>query len=123
MVHLDTNFLIKAIRPGSSEDAKLGSWLAAGESLGISSIAWAEFFAGPLSKADELVARQMFGAVEGLSGGDAEVAAQLFNQTGRRSRSLPDCMIAAIAIRCRAKLATLNTSDFQLFVQHGLILA
>ena len=65
MVHLDTNFLIKAIRPGSSEDAKLGSWLAEGESLGISSIAWAEFFAGPLSKADELVVRQMFGAVEG----------------------------------------------------------
>jgi predicted nucleic acid-binding protein len=51
---------------------------------------------------------------------DAELAADLFNQTGRRSRSLADCMIAAVAIRCRADLATINSSDFQPFIQHGL---
>ena len=123
MVHLDTNFLISAIQPGSPEDAKLNLWLSGGESLGISSVTWAEFFAGPLSKTDEQVARQMFKKVEGLSGTDAEIAGRLFNQTGRRSRSLPDCMIAAVAIRCGAKLATLNTSDFQPFVTHGLSLA
>jgi len=50
------------------------------------------------------------------------LAAILFNQTGRRSRTLADCMIAAVAIRCNAKLATINASDFQAFVQHGLIL-
>jgi predicted nucleic acid-binding protein len=123
MVHLDTNFLISAIQPGSIGDAKLDSWLGAGESLGISSVTWAEFFAGPLSKSDEQIVRQMFTVVESLSGADAEVTARLFNQTGRRSRSLPDCMIAAVAIRCGAKLATINTSDFQPFVQHGLTLA
>jgi predicted nucleic acid-binding protein len=47
----------------------------------------------------------------------------LFNQTGRRSRSLADCMIAAVAIRCGARLATLNAGDFQPVTAHGLNLA
>jgi predicted nucleic acid-binding protein len=65
----------------------------------------------------------MFSNVEVLSAADAEMAAQLFNNTGRRSRSLADCMIATVAIRCGARLATINTTDFQPFVQHGLALA
>jgi predicted nucleic acid-binding protein len=32
-------------------------------------------------------------------------------------------MIASVAIRCGAKLATSNLTDFQPFVAHGLILA
>jgi predicted nucleic acid-binding protein len=51
------------------------------------------------------------------------MAANLFNQTGRRSRSLANCMIASVSIRCGAKLATVNLADFQPFVAHGLILA
>ena len=54
---------------------------------------------------------------------DAVLAARLFNRTGRRSRSLADCMIAAVAIRCGAKLATINAADFQPFTAHGLLLA
>jgi len=123
MVHLDTNFLISAIQPGSPEDAHLRSWLGAGESLGISAVAWAEFFCGPLPQNDERVARQLFQRVETLSQVDAEMAAHLFNQTGRRSRSLSDCMIAATAIRCGARLATINNHDFRLFAAHGLKLA
>ena len=123
MVHLDTDFLIGAIQPGSSEESKIESWLKAGESLGISVVAWAEFLCGPLSKGDERVARQMFQQVEILSVADADMAAQLFNKTGRRSRSLPDCMIAATAIRCGAKLATSNNQDFRVFATHGLVLA
>jgi len=39
MVHLDTNFLIDALLPGSLQEAQLVAWLAAGEPLGISSLA------------------------------------------------------------------------------------
>ncbi len=123
MIHLDTNFLIAAIQAGSQQEARLNSWLGANETLGISAVAWAEFFAGPLLAHDELTVRQMFQHVEALSGQDGELAAQLFNRTGRRSRSLADCMVAAVAIGCGAKLATVNTSDFQPFIQHGLALA
>jgi len=123
MIHLDTNFLISALQPGTAEESKVNSWLSGNEILGTSAVAWAELFCGPLSARDELIARQMFSHIDVLSGADAELAAQLFNRTGRRSRSLADCMIAAVAIRCGARLATANTSDFTPFVQHGLVLA
>lgn len=123
MIHLDTNFLVSALQPGTAEESKLNSWLSGNESLGTSAVAWAELLCGPLSARDELIARQMFSHVEALARADAEMAAQLFNRTGRRSRSLADCMIAAVAIRCGARLASVNTSDFTPFVQHGLVLA
>jgi predicted nucleic acid-binding protein len=123
MIHLDTNFLIRALQAGTPEESKVNAWLSGREIVGTSAIAWAELFCGPLSARDELLARQVFSRVELFSGTDAEMAAQLFNKTGRRSRSLADCMIAAVAIRCGARLATINTSDFQAFVQHGLVLA
>lgn len=123
MIHLDTNFLVSALQLGTAEAAKVNSWLSGNEILGVSAVAWAELFCGPLSARDELLARQMFSRIEFLSGADAETAAQLFNNTGRRSRSLADCMIAAVAIRCGARLATINTADFQPFVQYGLALA
>jgi predicted nucleic acid-binding protein len=123
MIHLDTNFLVAALKTGSTEESKLDQWLQAKEVLGISAVAWAEFRCGPLSKRDEIISKQMFPSVELFSGQDAESAAKLFNQTGRRSRTLADCMIAAIAIRCGARLATINSPDFQHFIQHGLTLA
>ena len=39
MVHFDTNFLIDALVPGSSAEARLQAWLTGGEGLGISAIA------------------------------------------------------------------------------------
>ena len=122
MIHLDANYLVSALQPGTPEEAKVNTWLGGNESLGVSAVAWAEVFCGPLSARDDLIARQMFKSVESFCGSDAELAAQLFNKTGRRSRSLTDCMIAAVAIRVGAKLATLNTLDFRPFVPHGLVL-
>ncbi len=56
MIHLDTNFLIDALVPGSAQEAQLVGWLGAGETLGISALAWGEFLCGPLSPAAEALA-------------------------------------------------------------------
>ena len=123
MIHLDTNFLIQALVPGSAPEAKLQAWLTVGEDLSISTIAWAEFLCGPVTTADEALGQMLFAAPEPFLASDARKAAELFNATGRRSRSLADCEIAAVALRCSARLATGNVSDFTLFQSHGLILA
>jgi predicted nucleic acid-binding protein len=123
MIHLDTNFLIQATVAGSAAHGRFRQWVAAGEALGVSTVAWAEYLCGPLDPQGEAIAKQMFPLPEGFLAPDAALAADLFNKTGRRSRSLADCMIAAVAIRCGAKLATINATDFRPLVQHGLILA
>ena len=123
MIHLDTNFLIDALVPGSAQEAHLVGGLGAGETLGISALAWGEFLCGPLSPAAEALARSFFSDAEALERADAEKAAELFNLTGRRSKSYADCCIAAVAIRVQAPLAMSNRGDFTPMVPHGLVLA
>jgi predicted nucleic acid-binding protein len=123
MIHFDTNFLIQTAVAGSSAHERFRAWASAQENFNVSSVAWAEFLCGPLDATAENIARQIFPNPEPLLATDAALAAKLFNQTGRRSRSLADCMIAAVAIRCGAKLATINAADFQPFVEYGLALA
>jgi predicted nucleic acid-binding protein len=123
MIHCDTNFLIETVVAGSAADEKFRAWTQAQEVCNASSIAWAEFMCGPLDATAEAIAKQIFPHPEPFLPSDAVLAARLFNQTGRRSRSLADCMIAAVAIRCGAKLATINIADFQPFLPYGLILA
>lgn len=92
--------------------------------MAVSAMAWSEFLCGPVS-------RDAVRAWDRLLGGEiiptdrvvSERAAALFNLTGRRSRSLPDCLIAATALEHRAPLATLNRQDFEPFLPHGLTLA
>lgn len=86
----------------------------------MSSIAWAEFSCGSVQSVDAVEARSLLHAIEPFTEADAVTAAQLFNATGRRSRSLADCMIAALAIRRQATLATLDNSDFSRFKEAGL---
>jgi len=122
MIHLDTNFLIQIAVAGSTAHAKFAAWASLPEVVNVSIIAWAEFLCGPLDATAEALARQVFPQPEPFLSADAALAASLFNQTGRRSRSLADCMIAAVAMRCDARLATLNAGDFQPLASHGLIL-
>ncbi|MDH4454149.1 MAG: type II toxin-antitoxin system VapC family toxin [Verrucomicrobiota bacterium] len=123
MVHLDTNFLIDALVPGSAQEEQMVGWLGAGETLGISAIAWGEFLCGPLSPSAEALARRLLPDSAALERSDAEKAAELFNLTGRRSKSYADCCIAAVAIRLQVPLATGNHDDFNPIVPHGLVLA
>jgi len=123
VIHFDTSFLITATFAGSPAHARVRAWTAAGESFGISAVAWTEYLCGPLDAATEMLTRQLFPLPEPFLPADAVVAANLFNRSGRRSRSLADCMIAAVAIRCGAPLATVNLSDFQPLTRFGLILA
>jgi len=123
MIHFDTNFLIAATIAGSPMHTKARAWTAVRDMFGVSAVAWVEYLCGPLDPQGEAIARRMLPNPEPFLTADAVLAAQLFNLTGRRSRSLADCMIAAVAIRCGAKLATVNIADFQPFVSHGLVLA
>jgi predicted nucleic acid-binding protein len=122
LIHLDTGFLIGALRRGSREDQRLRGWLARGESVGMSVVTWTEFLCGPVEAAGIDLAARMIEEPEPLVVGDALVAARLFNLGGRRRGSLMDCLIAAVAVRVGAELATTNVADFRRFESAGLTL-
>ncbi len=84
---------------------------------------WAEFLCGPLNPGDRELAETLFPEIEAMKPADSAKGAELFNATGRRSRSLADCLIAATALRVRARMATAIIDDFRPFVPHGLTLA
>ena len=123
VIDLDANFLVDVFRRGSSSARLLDRWVNRGESINISSVAWAEFLCGPAESGNAIDARGLLGRIEALTDLDAVLAAELFNATGRRVRSLPDCMIAAVAIRRGARVATLDTADFGRFKNFGLKVA
>lgn len=124
VVHLDTNFLIFGSVPAHPAHRQLRAWIAAGDTVSVSAMTWAEYRCGPVTPA-------LLAGWETLLGGRvlavdrvvAERASDLFNLTGRRSRTLPDCVIAATAMRDNARLATLNREDFERLVPYGLLLA
>ncbi|MGQ0643368.1 MAG: type II toxin-antitoxin system VapC family toxin [Gemmatimonadaceae bacterium] len=123
MIHLDTNFLIAAAAHGTSEDALMLTWLNAGQPIGVSTPAWAEFLCGPVSAAAvEFILSVIHNPVP-FDRSEAELAARLFNELGRRRGSLIDCMIAATAMHAGARLATANARDFRRFEPLGLQLA
>lgn len=123
MIHLDTNYLIGLLVRGSPEAAKVDQWLALGESLAASAIAWTEFINGPVtaSEASQVETVLQFQIIP-FGKSEAALASDLFNKTGRRRGSRFDCLIAATAILHQAELATINQSDFKVFTVHGLIL-
>ena len=49
MIHLDTNYLIGLLVQGSPQALDVDGWLAAGEPLATSAIAWTEFLNGPVT--------------------------------------------------------------------------
>jgi predicted nucleic acid-binding protein len=122
LIHLDTGFLIGALRRGSREDQRLRGWLEKGEVVGMSVITWTEFLCGPVDAAGIDLAERLIEEPAPLVADDALVAASLFNLGGRRPGSLMDCMIAAVALRIGAELATTNAADFRRLESAGLAL-
>ena len=120
MIHLNTSFLIRGLVRDSPEDQLLREWLRAGETLAISTIAWAEFLCGPVEGPHLELVRGVVTRRPPFAEEDAALAARLFNESGRRRGSLGDCMIAATALRSGAPLATSNPSDFHRFAPAGL---
>jgi len=120
VIHLDTSFLVRALVRRSPEESFLREWLGGGEPVRISSIVWAEFLCGPLEESDIALAAQVFPEPIPFLGEDGAKAARLFNLAGRRRGTLMDSMIAAVAIRNDAALATSNAADFRRFEAVGL---
>ena len=120
MIHLDTSFLIWALNVGTPEDRKLREWVGAGETLNVSTVAWAEFLCGPLDESEIALADQIVGQRSDFTPDQAAIAARLFNESGRRRGSLIDCMIAAAALTDGAPIATRNMADFRRFENSGL---
>ena len=124
MIHLDTNHLIGLLVKGSSQAIEVDGWLAAGELLAASAIAWTEFLNGPVTPAEISRANAVLQSrIVPFGQPEAALSAELFNKTGRQRGSRFDCLIAATAIMAQAEVATVNQSDFKRFVPHGLKLA
>lgn len=119
---LDTNYLIATAQTGTEAARRVESWLMAGEPLHVSAIAWAEYLCGPVTMEEQTATQALLTAIHPTDAETATLAAALFNATGRRSRSLPDSLIAATAILAHQPLATLNQADFQPFLPFGLTL-
>jgi predicted nucleic acid-binding protein len=121
MIHLDTNILIGFVNGKTATQQMLRNWLQRGETFAISAVAWSEFLAGPLdSRRLGLVQVLIEDRIISFGRQEAELAAELFNRTGRKHNSQPDCFIAATAICAGASFATENRRDFQPLVAAGL---
>jgi predicted nucleic acid-binding protein len=124
VIHLDTNYLIGLAVSASTQADDVDGWLATGQALGASTIAWTEFLNGPVLPQDiALVESIIESRIISFDKAIAVVAAELFNKTGRRRGSRFDCLIAATAMLAGAEIATANESDLKIFVPHGLKLA
>jgi predicted nucleic acid-binding protein len=120
VIHLDTSFLIRALTRGSPEDRRLRAWLREATSVGISAVSWAGFLCGPVEATDVALAARIVGDPVEFTADDSAGTARLFNLAGRRRGSFTDCMIAAVALRVGASMATANPDDFGDFEAVGL---
>lgn len=124
LIHLDTNYLIAYAGEADAEVVtRVEKWISADQKFCCSAMAWAEFLCGPVLPEEMAAMESLLDSVVPVTPALAADAARLFGETGRRSRSLPDCLIAATAIAANAPLATINRDDFIRFVEYGLVLA
>jgi len=120
-MHLDTNVLILTFGESSKIRKELEIQLAKGYQLYISAFVWHEFVSGPVAEIQKQYAMSLVEErIVPLDKEIAELGAQLYNSSGRKRGSHPDCLIAATAICSGGKLFTQNPNDFQSFLNSGL---
>lgn len=118
---LDTNALIALSDPSDVLFQATEQAIRAGAGACTCSVAWHEYVRGPLLDKDrDRALRVIESRIFPVERGHAEVAAKLFNQTGRRRGSTADCLIAAVAVGDDAELLTRNLADFEPFAPYGL---
>ena len=120
MIHLDTCFLIRGLVKGSPEDRLLREWLHTEAPIAISAVSWTEFLCGPVERGEIELASYIVREQVPFLSQDSSTAARLFIHGGRRRGSLVDCMVAAVAIRSNAELATSDLTDFSKLEPFGL---
>jgi predicted nucleic acid-binding protein len=124
VICLDANYLIGGTSKQRPESGHLLAWIDAGETFCAPAPAWYEFLCGPLEADAVEVMKDLGGErIVPFDSDSSALAAELFNKIGRPRTRRVDVMIAAIAIRQGAKLATLNIAHFEPMVKHGLELA
>ncbi|MGH8540365.1 MAG: type II toxin-antitoxin system VapC family toxin [Stenotrophobium sp.] len=120
MIHLDTNALI-ALPIWARDGHPAITRILSGESAAVCAVVWYEFLIGPVDEQEvrlaEAFIRRNVAAVDTT---DVVLAAELFNNAGRRRTLKTDALIAACAIHAGAEFLTLNVADFKPFVGHGL---
>lgn len=123
-VHLDTNYLIAyAGEAHEGVVAQMDAWILEDRKLHCSAMAWAEFLCGPVLGEEIDAMASLLTDIVPVTPELAAEGARLLRETGRRSRSLQDCIIAATAILAREPLATINRKDFEPLLAYGLELA
>ena len=92
-----------------------------GEQFAISAIVWYEFLSGPVSDSElDQIRSTIAPGVIPFDRSNAEVAAALFNVSGRARKLKIDTLIAQCALGADCALMTANERDFARFVPFGL---
>ncbi len=113
-VHLDTDFLIKAVSTGGDERSRLLRLVGNNTPVGMSVVAWYEFARGPRSP-EQLALASLVIEEDDLVAFDAAVAqaaAETFRRLGSPRRRANDIAIGTTAAAQGAILWTLNRDDF-----------
>ena len=113
-VHLDNDFLVRAISSPGPERERLFELADSNVELQMSAVAWYEFVRGPRTADQLAVARSFFSAdgIVPLTEDFAERAAEVFRKLGSPRRRSADVAIGVTAVEMDARLLSGNAADF-----------
>jgi predicted nucleic acid-binding protein len=120
MICLDTNYLIRALIPGTPDARHLMRWITRGEPIILPAVAWYEFLCGCTEEEEQLALSLLTAGIRPFDDQEARVSAWNFRALKTPRHLRVDAMIAGTAIAAGARLATNNRDDFEPFLAHGL---